>query len=162
MKINFIAKAPGLPDAPVIDPGRPFQPFGGMSINRPEVHGFLKEMNREVLSQYDCFAWVFPTSSLRSLKFEALASAQETKRYRSMHRIPYRVIGSFRWSSTFISTFSRVSLAESSSPKCSQSFDRAGGGLQREFEPNWKLSAVKKVFNTWQVEMEQGGGWNSN
>lgn len=44
----------------------------------------------------------------------------------------------------------------------SQSFDRVGGGLQREYDANWKLSALKKVFNTWQVEMEQGGGWNSN
>jgi hypothetical protein len=44
----------------------------------------------------------------------------------------------------------------------SQSFDRIGGGLQRNYDPKWKLSALKKVFNTWQVEMEQAGGWNSN
>lgn len=49
-QINFIAKAPGLPDAPITQPGRDYQFFGELSINRPEVHGFLKEMNREVLS----------------------------------------------------------------------------------------------------------------
>jgi alpha-glucosidase len=49
-QINFIAKAEGFPDAPVILPGHEFQPFDGMSINRPEVHGHLKEMYQEVIS----------------------------------------------------------------------------------------------------------------
>lgn len=50
IQINFIAKAPGFPDAPIVSPGRTHQPFGSLSINRPEVHGYLKEMNKEVLS----------------------------------------------------------------------------------------------------------------
>lgn len=49
-KINFISKAPGLPDAPITQPGRDFQPFDNLSINRPQVHEWLKEMNKEVLS----------------------------------------------------------------------------------------------------------------
>lgn len=55
-QINYISKAPGLPDAPVTVPGRQFQSFGDLSVNRPRVHDFLKEMHREVLSHFDCFA----------------------------------------------------------------------------------------------------------
>lgn len=28
--------------------------------------------------------------------------------------------------------------------------------------PNWKLSDFKKTFITWQTEMWDQGGWNSN
>lgn len=49
-QINFIAKAPGLPDAPITQEGRDYQWFADLSINRPECHDFIKEMNREVLS----------------------------------------------------------------------------------------------------------------
>jgi hypothetical protein len=49
-QINFIAKAEGFPDAPIVQPGHETQPFGGLSINRPEVHGHLKEMYEEVIS----------------------------------------------------------------------------------------------------------------
>ncbi|ORX36066.1 putative hydrolase [Kockovaella imperatae] len=53
--INFTSKAPGFPDAPIVDPSREYQPFGNLSINRPRVHDFLKEMYKEVLEQYDLF-----------------------------------------------------------------------------------------------------------
>jgi len=49
-QINFIAKAEGFPDAPIVLPGHETQPFGGLSINRPEVHDHLKEMYQEVIS----------------------------------------------------------------------------------------------------------------
>lgn len=49
-KINFISKAPGLPDAPIVNEGRDYQPFGPLSINGPKVADYLKEMNKEVLS----------------------------------------------------------------------------------------------------------------
>jgi hypothetical protein len=54
VQINFISKAPGLPDAPIIQEGRDFQPFDKLSINRPQVHEWLKEMNQEVLSVSRC------------------------------------------------------------------------------------------------------------
>lgn len=44
----------------------------------------------------------------------------------------------------------------------SQSFDRAAGGLGRVHKPDWKLSELKRIFNTWQIEMAREGGWNSN
>ena len=54
-QINFTAKASGYPDAPVVDASRDYQPFGKMSINRPRVHDYLKEMYKEVLEDYDLF-----------------------------------------------------------------------------------------------------------
>ncbi|KAK4688709.1 hypothetical protein P7C73_g1403, partial [Tremellales sp. Uapishka_1] len=54
--INFISKVPGLPDAPIKAEGREFQHFGDLSTNGPKMHEWMKEMNREVLSHYDCFA----------------------------------------------------------------------------------------------------------
>lgn len=53
--INFIKKAAGFPDAPVTDPAQPFQRFGELSMDRPGVHVWLKEMYEKVLKDYDCF-----------------------------------------------------------------------------------------------------------
>jgi oligo-1,6-glucosidase len=54
--VNQLAKEPGLPDAPILMPDREFQLVGNLSKNQPRVHDYLKEMNREVLRHYDCFA----------------------------------------------------------------------------------------------------------
>ncbi|MES0344057.1 MAG: alpha-glucosidase [Anaerolineales bacterium] len=53
--INFLAKAPEFPDAPVIDPDRPgdYVHGGALYANQPGIHDHLQEMNREVLSHYD-------------------------------------------------------------------------------------------------------------
>lgn len=51
--INLISKAPGLPDAPVVLPGREFQPAYELFANGPRLHEFLKDMRREVLAGYD-------------------------------------------------------------------------------------------------------------
>ncbi|MFD2638834.1 glycoside hydrolase family 13 protein [Piscibacillus salipiscarius] len=45
--INFISKDPALPDGPDGD-GSPY------FMNGPRIHEFLREMNQEVLSNYDC------------------------------------------------------------------------------------------------------------
>ncbi|OCF39721.1 alpha-glucosidase [Kwoniella heveanensis CBS 569] len=129
--INFIAKAPGLPDAPVVNPDRVYQPFGTMSINRPEVHRWLKEMNREVLSKYDCFA-------VGECPGDETVAAYA----------PYSVRANMELQMVF--HFHH------------QSFDRANGGFARAHKPDWKLSELKRIFNTWQVEMAEAGGWNSN
>ena len=50
--INYISKAPGLPDGPR-DAGALYGNFGPFCANGPRIHEFLKEMNREVLSHYD-------------------------------------------------------------------------------------------------------------
>lgn len=133
-----------------------------MSINRPEVHGFMKEMNKEVLSHYDCFASVTPSSYrnpakiaqcrrmswvCRSCRVRAVFDTREQGAPNDIPLPPVRT--------------SYVCSGESDRVR-SQSFDRAGGGLERMHDPEWKLSALKKVFNTWQVEMEEAGGWNSN
>ena len=51
--INFISKDPDLPDAPNPE-GKKYVPGGQFYINGPRIHDFLQEMNREVLSKYDC------------------------------------------------------------------------------------------------------------
>ena len=50
--INYISKAPGLPDGPR-DADALYGNFGPFCANGPRIHEFLKEMNREVLSHYD-------------------------------------------------------------------------------------------------------------
>jgi len=50
--INLISKAPGLPDAPVQDPGEEFQWSYDHTANGPRIHEFLQEMNREALSKH--------------------------------------------------------------------------------------------------------------
>lgn len=53
--INFIAKEPGLPDAPppADNPHAALVPPKCLTINHPGVHPLLREMRREVLSKYD-------------------------------------------------------------------------------------------------------------
>lgn len=50
--INFISKAPGLPDAPVTGDG-PYQWAGEHFVHGPRLREFLGEMKREVLNRYD-------------------------------------------------------------------------------------------------------------
>ncbi|KAK4047096.1 hypothetical protein OIV83_005659 [Microbotryomycetes sp. JL201] len=51
--INLISKTPGLPDAKEIVPGEFLQPSYEHTANGPNVHNYLQEMYREVLSKYD-------------------------------------------------------------------------------------------------------------
>ncbi|KAJ3295732.1 hypothetical protein HK104_002371 [Borealophlyctis nickersoniae] len=51
--INMISKDPGLPDAPIVNEGEPWQPGSQFFINGPNVHRYLREMNERVLSRYD-------------------------------------------------------------------------------------------------------------
>ena len=50
--INMISKAPGLPDAPVLNDDR-YQYGGQYFINGPRLLEFLQEMKQSVLSKYD-------------------------------------------------------------------------------------------------------------
>ncbi|CAI4218388.1 unnamed protein product [Parascedosporium putredinis] len=51
--INYIAKAPGLPDAEIIEPDIPHQPAMHLYLNRSKCHDFLRELGDKVLSRYD-------------------------------------------------------------------------------------------------------------
>lgn len=51
--INYIAKAPGFPDAEIVEPGVPHQPAMHLYLNRPKCHDFLRELGEKVLSKYD-------------------------------------------------------------------------------------------------------------
>ncbi len=48
--INYISKAPGLPNGPINGLYGDFVPY---SVNGPRVHEYLQEMHREVLAHYD-------------------------------------------------------------------------------------------------------------
>lgn len=51
--INFISKDMRFPDAPNPE-GKKYVPGGQFYVNGPRIHEFLQEMNRKVLSKYDC------------------------------------------------------------------------------------------------------------
>ncbi|KAL4808234.1 glycoside hydrolase superfamily [Aspergillus unguis] len=51
--INYIAKAPGFPDAEVIEPWASHQPAMDLYLNRPKCHEYLRELGQRVLSNYD-------------------------------------------------------------------------------------------------------------
>ena len=51
--INLISKVEGYPDAPITIPGSEWQPGHMHFANGPELHTYLKEMNRKVLRKYD-------------------------------------------------------------------------------------------------------------
>ncbi|GAW21599.1 hypothetical protein ANO14919_111220 [Xylariales sp. No.14919] len=53
--INLISKAPDYPDAEILlDPiDHKYQPASKYYVNGPNLHGYLSEMHREVLSKYD-------------------------------------------------------------------------------------------------------------
>lgn len=52
--INVISKVQTFPDAKVVLEHQKWQPASEFFANGPRLHEFLKEMNREVLSKYDC------------------------------------------------------------------------------------------------------------
>ncbi|RSH95501.1 hypothetical protein EHS25_000593 [Saitozyma podzolica] len=129
--INYISKAPGLPDAPITVPGRQFQSFGDLSVNRPRVHDFLKEMHREVLSHYDCFA-VGECPGTQGPESFAIYSKPENEELQMVFHFHH------------------------------QGFDRTSRPWGRSWNPDWKLSGMKAIFNEWNVDMPKFGGWNSN
>ena len=51
--VNMYSKPPGLPDAPITDPGIFEQPASSLFCNGPRMHEFLREMNQSVLNKYD-------------------------------------------------------------------------------------------------------------
>ncbi|KAG0645308.1 Alpha-glucosidase [Hyphodiscus hymeniophilus] len=51
--VNMYSKPPGLPDAPISDPGVFEQPASMLFCNGPRMHEFLREMNQLVLNKYD-------------------------------------------------------------------------------------------------------------
>ncbi|KAL7008135.1 hypothetical protein EMMF5_002317 [Cystobasidiomycetes sp. EMM_F5] len=52
--IAFISKTVGLPDASIREEGYEMQPAWEHYAGQNKVHDFIQEMNREVLSKYDC------------------------------------------------------------------------------------------------------------
>lgn len=53
--INFIAKAPGYPDAPVTDSLAPFQDASALFANGPKLHVYLQGIGK-LLDSYNAFS----------------------------------------------------------------------------------------------------------
>ncbi|WPG98731.1 maltase [Acrodontium crateriforme] len=53
--VNMYSKPPGLPDAPVIDPGSQWQEAGFVYCNGPRMNEYLEEMNA-ILARYDAMS----------------------------------------------------------------------------------------------------------
>ncbi|KAI7257372.1 glycoside hydrolase [Hortaea werneckii] len=51
--INHISKPDGYPDAPITNPGAPYQPGYSMYCNGPHMNEYIRELNDKVLSKYD-------------------------------------------------------------------------------------------------------------
>ncbi|KAI7520269.1 glycoside hydrolase, partial [Hortaea werneckii] len=51
--INHISKPDGYPDAPITNPGAPYQPGYSMYCNGPHMNEYTRELNDKVLSKYD-------------------------------------------------------------------------------------------------------------
>lgn len=51
--ITTISKNQDFPDAPVVNPGRPYQPATGLYMDGPRIMEFLREFRDEVFSRYD-------------------------------------------------------------------------------------------------------------
>ncbi len=94
-------------------------------------------------------------------------SVQESMVRRRLLRILYQRIRSYRWCFNFISQSGLPYLIQGY-PKLkrprndSQGFDRLWRSVGRSYNPDWRLSNMKKIFNTWNVVIPEAGGWNSN
>ncbi|OQN96942.1 hypothetical protein B0A48_16916 [Cryoendolithus antarcticus] len=53
--VNMYSKPPGLPDAPIKDPGSPWQDAGLVYCNGPHMNMYLEEMNA-ILAKYDAMS----------------------------------------------------------------------------------------------------------
>ncbi|MEI6970766.1 MAG: alpha-glucosidase [bacterium] len=76
--INMIAKASGLPDAPVPPGPNPPEFVPGPYCNNPGIHDLLKEMNREVLRHYDAMTVgeIHGVNAVTGLEYVAYDSAE--------------------------------------------------------------------------------------
>ena len=82
--INFISKAPGLPDGPT-KAGETYASGSKYYRNGPRIHEFLQEMNQEVLSKYD----IMTVGEMPGVQVE------EAKRYTGYQRNELQMVFTF-------------------------------------------------------------------
>lgn len=52
--VNLYSKVTSFPDAPVVDPGTPWQPAGQFYVAGPRIHEFIHEMHENTFAHFDC------------------------------------------------------------------------------------------------------------
>lgn len=52
--VNLYSKVTTFPDAPVVDPGTPWQPAGQFYVAGPRIHEFIHELHENTFAHFDC------------------------------------------------------------------------------------------------------------
>ncbi|KAF5344793.1 hypothetical protein D9758_014424 [Tetrapyrgos nigripes] len=166
--INVISKTPGLPDAPITDPGEEYQPGTNDSplspslsypyssrilllyllMNSPRVHEFLREMHTKVLSHY-------PTITVGETPFthdpNVLAEYTLPKNNELMMVFPFELM--------HVDT----PLAEGK-PQGQATGNKGEGEVVAEraelMYREWKLDELKKIVEKWQLLKMREGYWS--
>lgn len=132
--INFISKAPGLPDAST--DGRRYADGSRYYVNGPKVDAYLKEMNMEVLSRYDTMSVGELLANLRDLKI--------VKRYVCSNRHELN-----------------MAFHENNEIESGKALQKSATLLERRYNKlKWNLTDLKNNFTIWQEGLE-GDCWDS-
>ncbi|KAI5829976.1 glycoside hydrolase family 13 protein [Schizophyllum commune Tattone D] len=129
--INLVSKVPGLPDAPITEPGEKYQPAAELYANGPKVHEYIQQMHREVLSKHDLITvgeapFSYDESALGKYVLPANKELQ------------------------MIFQFELVDVDSPKGPDRSSLMPRP-----------WKLTELKTIINKWQTYKRDEGFWNA-
>ncbi|KAL1757094.1 glycoside hydrolase family 13 protein [Schizophyllum commune] len=129
--INLVSKVPGLPDAPITEPGEQYQPAAEFYANGPKVHEYIQQMHREVLSKHDLITvgeapFSYDESALGKYVLPANKELQ------------------------MIFQFELVDVDSPKGPDRSSLMPRP-----------WKLTELKTIINKWQTYKRDEGFWNA-
>ncbi|KAL1659597.1 glycoside hydrolase family 13 protein [Schizophyllum commune] len=129
--INLVSKVPGLPDAPITEPGEKYQPAAEFYANGPRVHEYIQQMHREVLSKHDLITvgeapFSYDESALGKYVLPANKELQ------------------------MIFQFELVDVDSPKGPDRSSLMPRP-----------WKLTELKTIINKWQTYKRDEGFWNA-
>ncbi|KAI1750430.1 glycoside hydrolase family 13 protein [Xylaria castorea] len=138
--INLISKAATYPDAEtLLDPKyHKYQPALKYVVNGPKLHDYLKEMNREVLSQYGKGSLLF-FLRLDSITVGEMPGVNDEDEI-------LRSVGANAGELRMIFIFDLVDVDKPA--------------VRMGFKP-WDLKAMRAVITRWQRVMIERNGWNA-
>ncbi|KAL1675803.1 glycoside hydrolase family 13 protein [Schizophyllum commune] len=129
--INLVSKVPGLPDAPITEPGEKYQPAAEFYANGPRVHEYIQQMHREVLSKHDLI-----TVGEAPFSYDENALGQ--------YVLP---------ANKELQMIFQFELVDVDSPK--------GPDRSSLMPRPWKLTELKTIINKWQTYKRDEGFWNA-
>ncbi|KAI0794949.1 alpha amylase [Abortiporus biennis] len=138
--INHISKVEGYPDAPIVDSTSIYQSGSMHYINGPQVHKYIQEMHKRVLSHYDIMT-VGETPF--SNEPEAVA--------------PYVLPQNEELQMVF--QFELVKI-DASNPEGTTSEGNDADSDPLIYKP-WKLKDLKSIITKWQQLKREDGFWNA-